>query len=93
MLIIVKTEIDNHIKYLFAGNGFYLYSKDQLQLGNDKQCSHKNPNLLLIDKEQKVYISNDTHGEDDDTPVQIIIVSLWYWWYVKYTNRIKDTIF
>ncbi|XP_029032287.1 eukaryotic translation initiation factor 2-alpha kinase isoform X1 [Osmia bicornis bicornis] len=62
------------------GNGFYLYSKDQLQLGNDKQCGHKNPILLLIDKEEKVYISNDTHGEDDDTPVQIIIVSLWYWW-------------
>lgn len=62
------------------GNGFYLYSKDQLQLDKNKQCNNNNPNLLLIDKQQKIHTPNDTRGEDDDTPVQIIIVSLWYWW-------------
>nr|XP_012137915.1 PREDICTED: eukaryotic translation initiation factor 2-alpha kinase isoform X1 [Megachile rotundata]XP_012137916.1 PREDICTED: eukaryotic translation initiation factor 2-alpha kinase isoform X1 [Megachile rotundata] len=62
------------------GNGYYLYSKDQIQLDKNKQCNHNNPNLLHINKEQKIHTPNDTHGEDDDTPVQIIIVSLWCWW-------------
>ncbi|CAK9829144.1 Eukaryotic translation initiation factor 2-alpha kinase 3 [Anthophora retusa] len=61
------------------GNGFYLYSTDQLKLDNNEQCNHTNPNLMLIE-EQKPFGEHNTHEEDDDTPVQIIIVSLWYWW-------------
>ncbi|CAK9803135.1 Eukaryotic translation initiation factor 2-alpha kinase [Anthophora plagiata] len=61
------------------GNGFYLYSTDQLKLDNNEQCNHTNPNLMLIE-EQKQFGERNTHEEDDDTPVQIIIVSLWYWW-------------
>ncbi|XP_076169854.1 eukaryotic translation initiation factor 2-alpha kinase isoform X2 [Ptiloglossa arizonensis] len=62
------------------GNGFYLYSKDQLQLHNSKQCNRTNSNSTLITEEQKPFTLNNTHEEDDDTPVQVIIVSLWYWW-------------
>ncbi|XP_076248743.1 eukaryotic translation initiation factor 2-alpha kinase isoform X2 [Calliopsis andreniformis] len=60
------------------GNGFYLYSKDQIQLDNGKQCNHTNSNSTLL-AEQKSFTSNSTL-EEDDTPVQVIIVSLWYWW-------------
>ncbi|XP_043248354.1 eukaryotic translation initiation factor 2-alpha kinase isoform X2 [Colletes gigas] len=61
------------------GNGFYLYSQDQLQVDNDKQCNRTNINSMLIAEEKKLFMSNNTL-EEDDTPVQIIIVSLWYWW-------------
>ncbi|KAG7189624.1 hypothetical protein KM043_017306 [Ampulex compressa] len=57
------------------GNGFYLYSKDQLQLDNN---SCNDSNFIIIDEEES-FIINTTH-DDDDTPVQVIIVSLWYWW-------------
>ena len=62
------------------GNGFYLYSKDQLHLDNHKQCNRSNLKPLLIDGEHRPFTSNNTQEEDDDTPVQVIIVSLWYWW-------------
>lgn len=62
------------------GNGFYLYSTDQLELDNNKQCNHTTSNLMVIKEEQKSFKENNTQGEDEDTPVQIIIVSLWYWW-------------
>lgn len=38
---------------------------------------------MLIEEKQKSFRGNSTHEEDEDTPVQVIIVSLWYWWYVK----------
>ncbi|XP_076760849.1 eukaryotic translation initiation factor 2-alpha kinase [Xylocopa sonorina] len=63
------------------GNGFYLYSTDQLELDSDKQCNRTDPNLIFIEREEKSFGVNNTHEEDDDdTPVQVIIVSLWYWW-------------
>lgn len=66
--------------YFFIGNGFFLYSTEQL-IDNEK-CNIENNiednitknNGIIDDKE---YIEEDT---DTDTPVQIIIVSLWYWW-------------
>ncbi|XP_054012153.1 eukaryotic translation initiation factor 2-alpha kinase [Hylaeus anthracinus] len=62
------------------GNGFYLFSEDQLQLDNNKQCNRTNSNSTLAREEQKLITSNGTHSKDDETPVQVIIVSLWYWW-------------
>lgn len=60
-----------------------MYSTDQLELDNNKQCNHTTSNLMVIKEERKSFKENNTQGEDEDTPVQIIIVSLWYWWYVK----------
>ncbi|KZC04854.1 PREDICTED: eukaryotic translation initiation factor 2-alpha kinase-like [Dufourea novaeangliae] len=62
------------------GNGFYLYSKDQLQLDNNKQCNRTNLNSTINEDDQQPSTPNNTYGEEDDTPVQVIIVSLWYWW-------------
>ncbi|XP_076374643.1 eukaryotic translation initiation factor 2-alpha kinase [Megalopta genalis] len=61
-------------------DGFYLYSKDQLQLENDKQCNRTTSNSTIIEEDEKPFIFNNTNRDDDDTPVQVIIVSLWYWW-------------
>ncbi|OAD62097.1 Eukaryotic translation initiation factor 2-alpha kinase 3 [Eufriesea mexicana] len=62
------------------GNGFYLYSTDQLELDNNKQCNRTEPNLMFIKAGQKSFGANNTQEENEDTPVQVIIVSLWYWW-------------
>lgn len=61
------------------GNGFYLYSKDQLQVDGSSQCNGSKPNVMLIEGEEKPFITNFSQTEDE-TPVQVIIVSLWYWW-------------
>lgn len=63
------------------GNGFYLFSTDQLKLDSNKQCNSTNPELTFVEKiAEKTYGANNTDREDDNTPVQVIIVSLWYWW-------------
>ncbi|XP_031826001.1 eukaryotic translation initiation factor 2-alpha kinase isoform X2 [Nomia melanderi] len=60
-------------------NGFYLYSKDQLQVDNT-QCNRTNSNSTIINGDRESFTSNNTHSEDADTSVEVIIVSLWYWW-------------
>ncbi|CAD1475311.1 unnamed protein product, partial [Heterotrigona itama] len=72
LLILYNSEYIN-------GNGFYLYSTNQLELDNNKQCN-RTLNLMLIE-ERKSFRGNYTQEEDENTPVQVIIVSLWYWWY------------
>lgn len=66
------------------GNGFYLYSKDQLHVDNSKQCNTTTDEILLIAGDNNPFTSDYFEDEDDhqedDTPVQVIIVSLWYWW-------------
>ncbi|XP_043495409.1 eukaryotic translation initiation factor 2-alpha kinase [Polistes fuscatus] len=65
------------------GNGFYLYSKEYLQLNKYNQCSYNsNANLLFTKNEdiRNFYEKSDDEYDDDETPVQVIIVSLWYWW-------------
>lgn len=61
-------------------NGFYLYSTYQLEVDNSKQCNYTNSDLILLEEKQKLFGTNNIHKEDEDTPVQVIIVSLWYWW-------------
>ncbi|CAL1686070.1 unnamed protein product [Lasius platythorax] len=60
------------------GNGFFLYSTEQLI--ENEQCNIKNnikDNIMNnINISMKEYITE----EETNTPVQIIIVSLWYWW-------------
>ncbi|KAM0736385.1 Eukaryotic translation initiation factor 2-alpha kinase [Formica fusca] len=57
------------------GNGFFLYSTEQLI--DNEQCNIKN-NITKnnISTNMKEHIIE----EETNTPVQIIIVSLWYWW-------------
>lgn len=57
------------------GNGFFLYSSNDL---NKTQTAH-------CDKDNATYEHSDNDTFDyqystADTPTQIIIVSLWYWW-------------
>ncbi|XP_076286398.1 eukaryotic translation initiation factor 2-alpha kinase isoform X1 [Lasioglossum baleicum] len=61
-------------------SGFYLYSKEQMQLNNNKQCNRTTSNSTITEENKKPFQPNNTSDEDDDTPVQVIIVSLWYWW-------------
>lgn len=61
--------------YFFLGNGFYLYTSDEIDTKNSIQCEN---NITIEETED----SDNVEGGsiDDDTPVQVIIVSLWYWW-------------
>lgn len=54
-----------------------------MEVDNSKQCNYTNSDLILIEEKQKLFGTNNIHKDDEDTPVQVIIVSLWYWWYVK----------
>lgn len=51
--------------HLYSGNGFYLYPNEPVE-----NCSKNN----TIEQ-----IPNDESNELE-TPMQVIIVSLWYWW-------------
>ncbi|XP_012284008.1 eukaryotic translation initiation factor 2-alpha kinase [Orussus abietinus] len=61
------------------GNGYYLYSKEQLLLNNTEYCNKSSSTRLLLESMENSSIE-DYVNETDDTPVQVIIVSLWYWW-------------
>lgn len=69
-------------KNFLLENGFYLYSTHQLEVDNNKQCNYTNSDLIFIEEKQKLFRTNNTHKEDEDI-VEVIIASLWYWWYVK----------
>lgn len=57
------------------GNGFFLYSTEQLS--ENEQCNIKdNITKNNINTDMKEHVIE----EETNTPVQIIIVSLWYWW-------------
>ncbi|KAI4487625.1 hypothetical protein M0802_011981 [Mischocyttarus mexicanus] len=63
------------------GNGFYLYSKEHLQLNKYNQCFYNsNDNLSLTKTEIQMSNFHDYSSNNDETPEEIIIVSLWYWW-------------
>lgn len=66
------------------GNGYYLYTDDvdgkrqsggQCTVGNDQ-------NITIVDKGdiRPERFPGDYGDDEDDTPVQIIIVSLWFYW-------------
>jgi hypothetical protein len=58
----------------FLGNGFYLFGPEK-----SKTCDQ---NSSLEGSAEKIPLL-EMDDEEDETPVQIVIVSLWYWWYVK----------
>ncbi|GLV37655.1 pancreatic eIF-2alpha kinase [Carabus blaptoides fortunei] len=57
------------------GNGYYLYTADVVDKQNSVQCEN-NITVNVIEESNDRNIDSD----EDDTPVQVIIVSLWYWW-------------
>ena len=63
---------------LLVGNGYYLYSREQYDGSN--QCNRTNPNIILVDDTNNPPEVNYKDADDDETPVQVMIVSLWYWW-------------
>ena len=66
--------------FCFTGNGFYLYSKEQMQIDGESQCNGTGPKNVLHESEvEPPFIVENL--EEEETPVQVIIVSLWYWWY------------
>lgn len=54
-----------------AGNGFYLFRPEV-----GKVCD-KNATLEDSDEEHVPLLEMN---DEEETPVQIVIVSLWYWW-------------
>lgn len=62
-------------KYI-NGNGFYLYSKADLNKTQNDLCDKENATNPVDSDKEHVYEFFD----DDDTPAKIIIVSLWFWW-------------
>lgn len=65
--------------YPFIGNGFYLYSKEQIQIDEGSQCNGTGPKHALTE------ISSEPHpaieySEEDNIRVEFIIVGLWYYW-------------
>lgn len=80
---IVSEHFLNHVfmflvVYTFAGNGFYLYTEDDLKSKDSKQCNTSKDYTTIPDIDEPTL--TDYLNEADDTPVQVIIVSLWYWW-------------
>lgn len=54
------------------GNGYYLFSEEQIKRTQSMQCSASG-------KDNSTINTKDIEVEEE-TPVQVIIVSLWYWW-------------
>ncbi|XP_068083730.1 eukaryotic translation initiation factor 2-alpha kinase isoform X2 [Anabrus simplex] len=61
------------------GNGFYLLTKDALERANGVKCDAGTKENITIEAIEEEHPNNYEFSEDD-TPVQIMIVSLWYWW-------------
>lgn len=61
------------------GNGYYLYSSEQIQLEEIKQCNGSNNNDTPI-KMVTGSMTEELIGSVDDSPVQVVVVSLWFWW-------------
>ncbi|XP_035719157.1 eukaryotic translation initiation factor 2-alpha kinase-like [Vespa mandarinia] len=63
------------------GNGFYLYLKEHLQSNrNNQSCNDSNILITSSEDNRSFYEEIDDEYDNDETPVQVIIVSLWYWW-------------
>ncbi|XP_046996995.1 eukaryotic translation initiation factor 2-alpha kinase-like [Schistocerca americana] len=54
------------------GNGYYLFSEEETTRTQSMQCS-------VSGKDNSTIVAKDIEV-DEETPVQVIIVSLWYWW-------------
>ena len=84
-VIILCTQLLNTVNkngfchIFFTGNGFFLYSKEQIQIDGQNQCNGTGPKHVLIETSSPPP-SLEYEEPEDDTPVQVIIVSLWYWW-------------
>lgn len=64
----------------FTGQGYFLYSNNDLNKTQKAICNNEDD----IDDDDDAQLDNSTFDAfsfiDDNTPVQIVIVSLWYWW-------------
>ncbi|XP_015592079.1 eukaryotic translation initiation factor 2-alpha kinase isoform X2 [Cephus cinctus] len=60
------------------GNGFYLYSKGQQSWNITNQCNESDP--VIIVENVELPSLTEYMNDEEETPVKIIIVSLWYWW-------------
>ncbi|XP_043463144.1 eukaryotic translation initiation factor 2-alpha kinase-like isoform X2 [Leptopilina heterotoma] len=62
------------------GNGFFLYSKQQLFINSKNQCN----NTTIVNKMNPTETQKSSLDEfeenEEDTSVPVIIISLWYWW-------------
>ncbi|XP_011057621.1 PREDICTED: eukaryotic translation initiation factor 2-alpha kinase isoform X1 [Acromyrmex echinatior] len=56
------------------GNGFYLYSTDQV---TNKQCNHSNSDILLITSMEK---SMQNYVEEENIIPTKVVMSIWDWW-------------
>lgn len=71
--------------FFFVGDGFFLYSEQTIdnEIDNEK-CNIENNIENNMTKNNNINETTDDKEyiieEDAETPVQIIIVSLWYWW-------------
>ncbi|XP_046624271.1 eukaryotic translation initiation factor 2-alpha kinase isoform X1 [Neodiprion virginianus] len=61
------------------GNGYYLYTDNDLHLKDNKQCNNSTTPDIATEGIEELSLT-DYLNEGDDTPVRVIIVSLWYWW-------------
>ncbi|CAG2055401.1 unnamed protein product [Timema podura] len=62
------------------GNGFFLFSEESLKKTKHSQCL-KNATLSLDGDTITMEGDDDNdYFSEEETPVQIIIVSLWFWW-------------
>ncbi|KAL2742325.1 eukaryotic translation initiation factor 2-alpha kinase isoform X1 [Vespula maculifrons] len=59
------------------GNGFYLYLKEHLQSNGYNQCCNDSNILITSDESTTNFYEEIDDEYDDETPVQVIIVSLW----------------
>lgn len=65
--------------YFFLGNGFYLNGPQQTKRLIDGK-KYKNFNSKNENETENNYESIIQYEEELEMPVEIIIVSLWYWW-------------
>ncbi|XP_058791921.1 eukaryotic translation initiation factor 2-alpha kinase-like [Phymastichus coffea] len=61
------------------GNGFYLYSKEQIQIDEGSQCNRTGPKHVLTDISPESPPAIE-YPEEDNIRVEFIIVGLWYYW-------------
>ncbi|XP_033222312.1 eukaryotic translation initiation factor 2-alpha kinase isoform X2 [Belonocnema kinseyi] len=61
------------------GNGFYLYSKEQLIINSESQCKKTTiPEITNVSAEEESLI--DEFEEQEEEILRPMIVSLWFWW-------------
>lgn len=62
------------------GNGFFLYSTDDFNRTQTAICDTEEDEENDDQEESNSTFDEFAFVGDDNTPVQIVIVSLWFWW-------------